>query len=720
LSPEFKQVQDLCDIVGLKQVIETPTHLNRLIDQIFIPTEVKIDSCGIAPPVERVHALTWAKILLTPPSDKLVKISKWRFHKADWIQMNRCLMEENLLRNIQQADSVNNAAIYLEKSIKLAMTANIPKTTAKHRKSHDWISQPLMELHAQKLKAYRQWKLSSSAAKQSQYIRLSKRLKKEIVIAKKTFFFDSFRKCHDPGSFWKTLNYFTGRSLRVEIPSLISVDGQSTTTDKSKAEVLCQQFVSVFKNQDTQMPNFEVDRDSLIMDANVRTILKKISTTPTRKAVGVDEISCHVLKNCSLVLAPCIAVIVDRCLAEGSFPENWKEAVITPVPKVLSSPNPADYRPVSLLPLISKVIESQFNDIFMRCVDPQLSNAQFGFRRARSTTDAILTLQHHILRGFESCEKTNKAARVAVIYFDIEKAFDTVPHSKLLNYLHHRYKVPTNLMALLKSYLSNRTMRVKIGDSVSERCSVSSGVPQGSVLGPSLFIAYFNHVAELELDSSSQLVLYADDMAFVHPLNEDDSVVRIQRDINRISQRLKEMCLKANAKKCKSQIICLGTTKIQPPTFKLEDVELERVAVYRYLGVEFDERLTFATQSWKAATKTKQAIGALCRTLRKWAPDKVFRKAVVTIALPIFLYAIEVWMPPHVKHQVMLERVIKFAVRLLTNNFQKDISYGSLLEAVGWKPLFRLVSERRLLLIRKYLGGERYILETVFPLEEEP
>jgi hypothetical protein len=118
-------------------------------------------------------------------------------------------------------------------------------------------------------------------------------------------------------------------------------------------------------------------------------------------------------------------------------------------------------------------------------------------------------------------------------------------------------------------------------------------------------------------------------------------------------------------------------------------------------------------------TAAKKGIGALCKFLRKWAPQGVFCKAVIGIILPAFMYAVEVWYPPGIREQSQLERILKYAAGLILNDFSNDTQYESLLKEVKWKPLFRLVAERRLLLIKKYLDGRRFIPESVFSLEPE-
>jgi hypothetical protein len=270
-------------------------------------------------------------------------------------------------------------------------------------------------------------------------------------------------------------------------------------------------------------------------------------------------------------------------------------------------------------------------------------------------------------------------------------------------------------MAFLKEYLTGRKMKVRVGASTSRSANVTSGVVQGSTLGPTLFLAYINQVAELELSEKSQMILFADDIVLIHSLDEGISEIQIQSDLNQIYQCLMDMALMLNTSKCKYMIFSLAPQGPKKNThFQLGTETLTQVDQHKYLGVIFDQKLSFDHQTRQVVTKTKRSVGALSRCIRKWASKKVLATAIQTISLPIMLYSIETWYPTDLINQRNLEKLQKYGARLVTNNFNTEAQYEEILIEAQWKPIYRIVAERRLTMIKSYMEGIRYAPDDLF------
>lgn len=720
LKPEFNVVKNICSVFKLRQLIQQPTHNARLIDQIFVSELIYEKSAGIGAPIEKIHASTWVKVEMVFTKEAPKISERWCFKKADWQQINLYLIRLNTLTNIQLAKNVHDATILLQNNTQNAMSEFIPKKKYVNKNTLGWMSQKLFHLHKQKDKSYRKWKQNGLQSKKSEYKKLAKQFKKAMFLQKKEHFEEIFSRCHDQSSFWRSVKCVTGKSQQITTPTLLLPSGKEANTDVEKCECLRNQFASVFMtdNSTTETKKVDTEKFAKRLSINIKYLLRKISKLPNKKAMGCDGIPAMVIKNCSLVLAPCLAEIANRCLLEMDFPSVWKQAIVLPIPKKFNSSNPGDYRPVSLLPLFSKLVESSINDIMLQFIEPLLSDLQYGFRKGRSTTEALLVFQHFVLEGFKICERAKQPGKVIVVYFDISKAFDCVPHSKLLDLINSKFSLPVNLVKFIKSYLNGRSMSVKVGSALSSNIKATSGVPQGSVVGPTLFVAYIDAITELRLSTNSHIILFADDMVLIHALENGTSHLDIQEDISKISGCVDDLGLKLNASKCQYQIISLAPAAVDANlTLVVNDVKLDQVQVYKYLGVEVDDRLSFVQQSSKAATKAKQGIGCLVRSMRRWASRDTLSVTMSTIVFPAFLYAVEIWFPPNVTQQKRLEKVSKYAARIILNDFSQSTSYENLLEKMNWMPLHKIVATKRLINMKKYLSGLKFLPDFVFPLD---
>jgi hypothetical protein len=206
-------------------------------------------------------------------------------------------------------------------------------------------------------------------------------------------------------------------------------------------------------------------------------------------------------------------------------------------------------------------------------------------------------------------------------------------------------------------------------------------------------------------------------LALVHPIFSDTSVQELQEDINKIDKCVNTLGLSLNIKKCQFLQISLSRTPVPPVLLTLRGEPLTKVTSYRYLGVDIEEKFTFEKQTKRAVSNAKKSIGTLNRVVRIWASAEVLRQAIMTLALPVLFYGIEVWYPPHNQQREQIERVNKFAARLLLNDFNSETSYSSLLERLKWHTIHRLVLEKRLVNLRKYMDGKRFVNGGIFELE---
>ena len=292
-------------------------------------------------------------------------------------------------------------------------------------------------------------------------------------------------------------------------------------------------------------------------------LLQLLLNLSSDSASGPDVISSRMLKSTASSIAYPLSHIFNLSLQSGILPSDWKHSHIVSIPKTKSpSSSPSDYRPISLLPIISKVLQRQvYNFIFDFCYRHNvISNSQFGFRTGFSTVSALLSFTHHC---FSLLDSRNS---VCSIFFDLRKAFDSVPHKLLLDTLSST-GLPPLLIYWLRNYLSNRLQRVVINGQSSRHSLVLSGVPQGSIFGPLLFILYINGLSNIPLSPTAKLILYADDILLYIPCNSASDISAIQHNIDLISS-----WFSANSSKTKYMFISLKSSSFFssfPPPFIL-------------------------------------------------------------------------------------------------------------------------------------------------------
>ena len=351
-------------------------------------------------------------------------------------------------------------------------------------------------------------------------------------------------------------------------------------------------------------------------------------------------------------------ILFDQILNDGTVPMDWKMANITPIHKKDKKSEPGNYRPVSLLPVVSKLFESLLKDCIMEHLSYNnlLSCNQHGFIPGRSCVTNLLELMDKWTDMLDNDEPIDN------IYLDFRKAFDSVPHRRLILKL-EAYGIKGDVLNCLKSFLSNRKQRVIVNGHPSNWTDVISGVPQGSVLGPVLFIVFVNDMPSCVKDSF--VSMFADDTKLYLNINSPDDHQRLQQDLHELEEWSHRWQLQFNPTKCK--VSHLGSNN-QAYSYTMKEgtgrILLQRTQCEKDLGVFVDDELSFDYHINQAIAKSNRILGLIRRTYTH-LDENSMKTLYTSLVRPHLEYGNSVWSPFLARNKTNIERVQRRATKLI-------------------------------------------------------
>ena len=431
-------------------------------------------------------------------------------------------------------------------------------------------------------------------------------------------------------------------------------------------------------------------------------IVKIISKLNPKKAHGFDGISAELLRKCSHEIAFPLKLIYDKALQTGLYPNTWKKANVQPVHKKNSRQIVSNYRPISLLCICGKIFEKVIFDnmyAFFK-VNNLISPNQSGFRPGDSTINQLLSIAHEIFVGFEDFDETR------AVFLDISKAFDKTWHDGLI-YKLKQMGIDGDLVKLLGDYLSNRFQRVVLNGQESGWKKINAGVPQGSVLGPLLFLVYINDLTD---NISSNIKLFADDSSLFTRVrnNANATFERLTNDLATITNWASQWKMKFNPDITKQAIEVIFShkhcnprknPKTPHPPLTFNNIPVDRRSSTKHLGVILDERLSFREHVNEAIEKAKKGI-ALMKFLSNKVSASVLELTYIMYVRPHLDYGDVIYHNQNSNSMELLEKV-QYQAALLVSKCWKGTSKRKLYNELGWEALAQRRIGRRLTLYYK-------------------
>lgn len=486
-----------------------------------------------------------------------------------------------------------------------------------------------------------------------------------------------------PKRWWNITKSLLGFTKNSNIPTLIRSDNSLANDDKAKASTLNEFFLT---NSTIDTTNARLPQPNLLTQNSLDTIqlndddvLQLLNSVDTSKATGPDNISPKMLKEAAPSIARPLTRLFNLSLSTCVFPDIWKQANVIPLYKKGNKSIPNNYRPISLLSIVGKILEKAvFKHTFNHIRDNELfTRFQSGFMPSDSTVNQLVHLYHVF------CEALDQKKKVRIVFCDISKAFDRVWHEGLL-YKLSNMGIKGTLHNWFSNYLHGRQQRVVIKGSSSEWGYINAGVPQGSVLGPLLFLVYINDITAA---IRSNVSLFADDTClYMNSTDHQNNATALNRDLEALESWAKQWLVTFSPEKTKSMNLSLNpqhTGNIPPLYFNQS--QLEEVNHHKHLGLHLSENLKWNYHINSIVEKAAKRIGIL-NLLRFKLDRKTLETIYIAFIRPILEYGDVVFDNCSAECKELLESLQKRSGKIITGAIRgtpSDILYKEL----GWRPL---------------------------------
>ena len=541
----------------------------------------------------------------------------------------------------------------------------------KHKKSN-WITAGLIRSIKFRDKLYLKMKQTPTNSEAYANIKTNlktynKILKRNIEQAKIMYYHQKLAKyTNDIKHTWKVIKEVTNKTTnKTQLPEFFKLDGK-IITDKND---IANKFNTFFTNIGPSLastittagnktyksflnePSTNEFTFNQITEVDVLNIIDKL---PSKASSGVDGLSPILLKHIKNEISRPVTLILNQCLTNGVFPDKLKIAKVVPIHKSDDDTMFNNYRPISILPTLSKIFEKViFNQVHEHFhVNNLYFSNQYGFRKKHSTELAVLEVIDRITYQLD------QGITPINIYLDLSKAFDTLDHDILLTKLQY-YGVNGSALALFRSYLTERQQYVDYNETSSSLEHISTGVPQGSILGPLLFIIYINDIAQSS--AYFKFITYADDTTLCGTIAGQIDIENIEMELKNVTEWLKMNKLSLNVKKTKAMLFHMPQKKIIIPTIKINGTLIEFVDNFNFLGINLNKHLNWNPHVTNVSNKLVKTVGVL-NILKKTLPLNILRIIYNALILPHLNYGILAW--GHLAKRLNL--IQKRAVRILT------------------------------------------------------
>jgi hypothetical protein len=631
------------------------------------------------------------------PSHKKVRV----YARADWDGLRSRFAGVDWKSVISR--DIDGSLSNFNDVISSAVNEFVPEQRTRPRRNKPWFDAKLRGSLRLKINTYKQWRATDDEADHDLYIAARNAHNKAVRQRKVEHASEVVQRIDSRNGrqWWRTVDRVLGRGRERGIAPL-ECQGETISDPTEQASVLNELFAAKATvpepEAETVAPPSRTHARIHRIRFHVKHVRKQLLRLDTSKALGLDGISGMLLKYCANELCYPLTRLFQLSFDVGKFPGNWKIAKIVPIFKKGRRDDPKNYRPVALLSLVSKVMERYITHHLVRHLEANnlLSESQFGFRRGHSTLHPLLVLHQLCADGLDRLQEVYLTA------LDIAGAFDSVWHKRLLLKC-KAMGICGKLLAWLADYLFERKQVVSVNECLSNVQQTAAGVPQGSLLGPLLFLIYINDLPD---SLHSIAIIFADDCSLIMPVPRpglrESKRASLQEDIDSISEWA--VINQMNFAPSKTQLMTISRRKDRgsESALYMAGSELSSVSSLKLLGVEFDEDCAVNDHILAKAATAGKLVGMLRRQACYLSEKARYHIYVATIR-PILEYSSPVFVNAPEGTLGVLDRIQNRAARLFPTLAHRLDSLELRRDVSGLCQLYRLVNQSAPALVHRHL-----------------